>query len=63
MYYEINSKIFKCAFSWEWFCKSFWFRIFGKGLTFSTNSPILFSERYGYRKTLRLGKYVIRYLD
>ena len=32
----------------------FWFRIFGYGLSVS-NMAMMFSERYGYRKVLRIG--------
>jgi hypothetical protein len=31
----------------------FWFRVFGYGLLVSTMTP-LFSERYGYRKVIRI---------
>jgi len=31
-----------------------WFRFFGRGLTF-TRGTLLFSERYGYQKYLKLG--------
>ena len=39
----------------------FWFRLFGKGLEIrDTNKQSLsFSERYGYRKYLRLGSWLI----
>ena len=42
----------------------FWFRIFGYGITFkdTTKYALLFSERYGYTKSLRLGKWYIRIL-
>lgn len=37
-----------------------WFRIFGKGLSWKEISkhPLLFSERYGYKKTLKIGNWV-----
>jgi hypothetical protein len=31
----------------------FWFRVWDYGLVF-TSTPMLFSERYGYRKALRI---------
>jgi len=42
----------------------FWFRLFGRGLSVSDKikNPPLFSERYGYRKILRFGKWGIEYL-
>lgn len=41
-----------------------WFRIFGKGLVIknSVKHPPIFSERMGYRKGLKLGKYRIKFL-
>jgi len=42
----------------------FWIRIFGYGIGVSdkTKHPPLFSERYGYRRVLRFGKYGIKWL-
>lgn len=42
----------------------FWFRIFGKGLHFKNvnTHPLLFSERNGYSKCLRVGNWSIRVL-
>jgi len=40
-----------------------WFRIFGRGLTWKhENRGLLFSERNGYKKYIKLGKWIIRYL-
>lgn len=33
-----------------------WFRIFGYGLWIGINSPVYFSERYGHKRVLRIGK-------
>lgn len=40
----------------------FWFRIFGKGLVIEDRNkiPALFSERNGYTKVLRIGKWVTK---
>lgn len=42
--------------------KGFFFRICDKGLSFSLDAPVLFSERYGYRKVLRIGRLAIEVL-
>jgi hypothetical protein len=41
-----------------------WFRVLGYGLRVADRrvNPPLFSERYGYRKVLRLGPYSVRFL-
>ncbi len=39
----------------------FWFRVFGRGLHFNSRPP-LFSERNGYTKFVRVGKWRIRWL-
>ena len=41
-----------------------WFRIFGRGLLIKNvnTNPLLFSERYGYRKSIRIGNVLIRAL-
>jgi len=40
----------------------FWFRVFGYGLSFMNRDihPPLFSERNGYSKVLRIGKWSIK---
>ena len=40
----------------------FWFRIFGYGLSFS-KGRLLFSERYGYTKYLKIGNIKISFLN
>jgi hypothetical protein len=40
----------------------FWIRIFGKGIHVST-LPLNFSERNGYRKFLKIGKWKIKGLS
>ena len=42
----------------------FWFRIFGRGLVVKDVRlhPLLFSERHGYQRMIRIGPWVIRYL-
>ena len=44
--------------------KMFWLRIYWIGLSFKNINrwPLLFSERYGFRKYLRIGNIVIHYL-
>ena len=37
-----------------------WFRLFGVGLSWDTK--LKFSQRYGYKKYLKVGKYVIEYI-
>lgn len=37
-----------------------WFRLFGVGL--SWNTKLKFSQRYGYKKYFKVGKYVIEYI-
>lgn len=44
---------------WRW---GMWFRIYGHGLSIQINAPILFSERYGYRKPWRFGPLLIERL-
>lgn len=41
-----------------------WFRVFGRGLSISdkVKNPPLFSERYGYKKVIRIGKWGIKFL-
>jgi hypothetical protein len=42
----------------------FWFRIFGYGFTIKNNkhTPLTFSQRFGYRKYLKIGDWVITFL-
>ena len=39
----------------------FWFSILGRGVSFLKSAP-LFSERHGYRKTIRFGEWRFMYL-
>jgi len=42
----------------------FWIRIFGWGLSIkdTTKNPMVFSERNGYVKFIKIGKYLIKIL-
>jgi hypothetical protein len=40
----------------------FYFRVFGYGLSIDSNRRVSFSERYGYRKVLRIGRWAIEVL-
>lgn len=40
----------------------FYFRLFGYGLSFDIAMPVLFSERYGHRKVLRIGRLAVQWL-
>lgn len=40
----------------------FYFRICGYGLAFTKDQRPLFSERMGYRKVLRIGRWAIQWL-
>jgi hypothetical protein len=53
-------RLFRCH---RW-TGGWWFRILGYGLSVYDRrmNPPLFSERYGYRKVLRLGPYSVRFL-
>ncbi len=39
----------------------FWFRIFGRGISFLKSAP-LYSERIGVRKTIRFGEWRFMYM-
>lgn len=49
-----------------WYCgeRMFWVRFLGIGIAIidKTKHPPLFSERYGYEKVLRVGKFGIEFL-
>lgn len=47
---------------WVWIGKGFYFRICGYGLSVDRSLPLLFSERYGHRKVLRVGRWAIQIL-
>lgn len=40
----------------------FYFRVRGYGLSFDMAMPVMFSERNGYRKVLRIGRLAIQWL-
>lgn len=42
----------------------FWFRFFGYGLHIKDSkvTPMLFSERYGHTKRIRVGRWVVKVL-
>lgn len=40
----------------------FYFRVLGYGLSFTKNFPVMFSERYGYCRVLRIGRWAVRWL-
>ena len=42
-----------------------WFRILGHGLVIKdiNKYPLIFSERYGYTKYIKIGKYIVRYIS
>lgn len=40
----------------------FFFRVRGYGLAFDTKLPVLFSERIGIRRVIRIGKLAIQFL-
>jgi hypothetical protein len=43
--------------------KCSWFRIFGRGLMWKhIDNGLRFSERNGYKKYLRIGKWIVEYL-
>jgi len=49
-------------FQLEIYPLGFWFRIFGCGLAIGKDRPVLFSERYGYQKVFRLGRWSVHAL-
>ena len=40
----------------------FWFRVFGYGLAFDIDFPVLYSERHGFRTVHRFGRLSIEVL-
>jgi hypothetical protein len=40
----------------------FWFRIFGYGLAFDIDLPVLYSERHGFRRVSRFGRIAVEVL-
>lgn len=60
----MNSRTIRKLFSWYAYEGGFWIRICNHGLEFIDKSkyPPLFSERNGYKKVLRIGKWGIEFL-
>lgn len=50
------------SISAAFFNDGFWFRINGKGLSVSWNRPMLFSERNGFEKAIKIGKLKVKFL-
>ena len=46
--------------AWKW---GLWFRLFGYGPHIERDRMALFSERYGYRKVYRLGRWSFEWID
>ena len=65
--YKNTQRILR-VFGTVWFSCAFyglrgWFRLFGRGLAWKHKSMGLsFSERYGYTKYIRIGKWIVKYL-
>lgn len=53
------------VFSYYYHNRFGWFRIFGRGLKWKDTSmhPLIFSERYGYAKFMRIGKWIVGVLS
>lgn len=49
------------VWAWKW---GFWWRPFGgRGIYIGLDKPMLFSERYGYRRVYRFGRIAIELLS
>ena len=46
----------------RWGFTGFYFRLWGYGLSFERDAPVLFSERYGHRRVLRIGRWAVQWL-
>ena len=53
-----HHRAFYCAF----FREGFFIRVFGYGPFLRLDRMVLFSERYGYRKVFRLGRWSFEWL-
>lgn len=42
--------------------RGFYFRVFGYGMAVEVDMPVLFSERYGHRRVLRIGRIAVQWL-
>lgn len=47
---------------WAFWPKGFWIRVYGCGPHVARDRMVLFSERYGYRKVFRLGRWSFEWL-
>lgn len=59
---EVSANWFNGTFQLYFSKNAFWFRVLGFGLSISSH-PLLFSERYGYSKVLRIGKMKFKLLN
>jgi len=48
---------FICYYRW-----GMYFRVLGRGLSIQRDLPVLFSERNGYRKVVRIGRWALEVL-
>lgn len=48
-----------CWYAWRW---GLWFRVYGYGPHIARDRMVLFSERYGYRKVFRIGRWSFEWL-
>ena len=48
-----------CGHRWK---RGFWFRLYGYGPHIARDRLVLFSERYGFRKIWRLGRWSFEWL-
>lgn len=55
------TRVFRTTF-WVTHEKGFYFRVFGYGLSVQRDREVYFSERYGYKKVWRLGRWAIEFL-
>jgi len=54
----------KNFFAYYFYKKGFWVRIFGIGISVknAVHHPLLFSQRMGIQKYLKIGNYIVSYL-
>ena len=48
---------------WQFYRWGFYFRVSGWGAAIQRDLPILFSERNGYRKRVRIGRWALSFLQ
>jgi hypothetical protein len=64
-YYNFHFKVFKISIlAFSYYNHAGWFRFFGFGLHWkdSTKHDLSFSERNGYRRYVKIGKWIVGYL-